>query len=71
MLLLKGVCHEIFDLHFFHDLNLPRPLMNRLKNPIFEFGFDFAEIFEFLSGAQMGSNLEKKLGVENLVTHSL
>ena len=45
--------------------------MNRLKYPFFEFGFDFAEIFEFLSGAQMGSNLEKKLGVENLVTHSL
>ena len=28
---LKGVCHEIFDLHFFHDLNPSRPLMNRLK----------------------------------------
>ena len=20
---LKGLCHEIFDLHFYHDLNLP------------------------------------------------
>ena len=28
---LKGVCHEIFDLHFFHDLNPSRPLINRLK----------------------------------------
>ena len=23
---LKGVCHEIFDLHFFHDSNPSRPL---------------------------------------------
>ena len=28
---LKGVCHEIFDLHFFHDSNPSRPLINRLK----------------------------------------
>ena len=30
---LKGVCHEMrwFDLHFFHDSNPSRPLMNRLK----------------------------------------
>ena len=29
--IIKGVCHEIFDLHFFHDLNPSRPLINRLK----------------------------------------
>ena len=45
---LKGVCHEIFDLHFFHDWNPSRPLIYRLKYSIFEFGFDFAEIFEFI-----------------------
>ena len=28
---LKGVCHMIFDLHFFHDLNPSSPLINRLK----------------------------------------
>ena len=28
---LKGVCHKIFDLHFFHDSNPSRPLMKRLK----------------------------------------
>ena len=28
---LKGVCHEIFDLHFFHAWNQSRPLMNRIK----------------------------------------
>ena len=32
---LKGVCHEIFDIHFFHDSNPSRPLINRLK--YFEF----------------------------------
>ena len=26
---LKGVCHEIFDLHFFHNSNPSRPLINR------------------------------------------
>ena len=25
------MCHEIFDLHFFHDSNPSRPLINRLK----------------------------------------
>ena len=29
--LLKGVCHEIFDLHFFHDSKLSGPLINRIK----------------------------------------
>ena len=28
---LKGVCHEIFDLHFFHYSNPSRPLINRLN----------------------------------------
>ena len=27
----KGVCHEIFDLHFFHDSTPFGPLINRLK----------------------------------------
>ena len=27
----KGVCHEIFDLQFFHDSNSSGPLINRLK----------------------------------------
>ena len=39
---LKGVGPEIFDLHFFHDSNSSRPLIN-----MFEFGFDFAEKFDF------------------------
>ena len=30
-LCLKGVCHEIFDLQFFHDSNPSGPLINRLK----------------------------------------
>ena len=29
--ILKGVCHEIFDLHYFHDSNPSRLLINRLK----------------------------------------
>ena len=41
---LKGVCHEIFELHFFHDLSPSRPLINRLK--YFRIQFDFAEIFD-------------------------
>ena len=28
--LLKGVCHEILNLHFIHDSNPPGPLINRL-----------------------------------------
>ena len=39
---IKGVGPEIFDLHFFHDSNSSRPLIN-----MFEFGFDFAEKFDF------------------------
>ena len=31
LMALKIVCHEIFDLHFSHDSNPPRPLMNRPK----------------------------------------
>ena len=44
---LKGVCHEIFDLHFFHVSNPSRPpLIHRLKYSIVEFGSDFTEIFD-------------------------
>ena len=39
ILSLKRVCHEIFDLHLFHDSTPFGPL-------IFEFCFDFAEIFD-------------------------
>ena len=28
----KGVCHDIFGLHIFHDSNPSRPLINRLKS---------------------------------------
>ena len=28
---LKGVCHEIFDLHFFHDWNPSRPIIKQDK----------------------------------------
>ena len=38
------MCHEIFELYFFHDSNPSKHLINRLK--YFEFGFDFAEIFD-------------------------
>ena len=44
---LKGVCHEIFDLHFFHDMNPSGPLINRLK--YFRIWFQFhrnIQIFE-------------------------
>ena len=44
---LKGGCHEIFDLHFFHDSDPSRLLLNRLKYSIFEFFFDFTEIFDY------------------------
>ena len=44
--MLKGQCHEIFDLNFLHESNPSRPLINRLN--IIEFCFDFTEIFEFL-----------------------
>ena len=43
VLYLKGVCHEIFNLHFFLDSTLSGPLINRLKYSIFEFGFNFAD----------------------------
>ena len=41
----KGVCHKIFDFHFFHDSNPSRPLINKLEK--IEFGFDFVQIFNF------------------------
>ena len=36
---LKGVCHNIFDLHFLHDLNPSGPLINRLKYFLIQFRF--------------------------------
>ena len=48
---LKGVCHEIFDLHFFHDSIPSRPLINRLK--YFKIRFRFRQdirILKKLSG---------------------
>ena len=50
---LKGVCHEIFDLHFFHDLNPSRPLINRLK--YFRIRFRFRQdirIFKKIRGVK-------------------
>ena len=43
--LLKGQCHEIFDLYFFHESNPSGPLINRLK--WFFLKFVFAKIFKF------------------------
>ena len=42
-IILKGVCKEIFALHFFHDSNLSGPQINRLK--YFRIWFRFEEIF--------------------------
>ena len=36
---LKGVCYGIFELHFFHDLNPSRPLINMLKYFRIQFRF--------------------------------
>ena len=36
---LKGVCHEIFYLHFFHDSNPSRPMIYRLKHFRIRFRF--------------------------------
>ena len=40
--MLKGVSHDIFDLHIFHDSNPSRPLINRLKyfRILFQFHWD-------------------------------
>ena len=38
-LTLKGVCHEIFNLHFFHDSNPSGPRINRLKYFLILFQF--------------------------------
>ena len=44
---LQGVCHEIFEPHFFHDSNPPsRPWDKQAK-----FGFNFFEIFECLKSS--------------------
>ncbi len=42
---LKGQLQEIFDLWFFHQTNPPGTLIYTLN--IFEFGFEFDEIFKF------------------------
>ncbi len=42
---LKGQLHEIFELRFFHQSNLPRPLF--LPQNVFKFVFDFAELLKF------------------------
>ena len=44
--LFKGECHEIFFLHFFHDLNPSRPLINRLK--YFPIRFQFCQDIQVL-----------------------
>ena len=48
---LKGVCHEIFELHFFHDANPSGPLINKLK--YFQIWYQFRRdipIFKKLRG---------------------
>ena len=45
------MCHEIFNLLYFHDSNPSGPLINRVK--YFEFGFDFAKIFEFFRNSMV------------------
>ena len=48
---LKVVCQETFDLHFFHDSNPSRPLINRLKHFLIQFRFrKDIQIFKKLSG---------------------
>ena len=48
---LKGVCHEIFALHFFHDSNPSRPLINRVKYCWIWFRFRWdIQIFKKLRG---------------------
>ena len=44
---LIGQSNEIFDLHFFHYLNLPGPLTNRLK--YFDFGKILVKISQWYS----------------------
>ena len=46
------------DFPFFHDLNPSDPLANRLN--IFEFGHDFAEIFEFLRNSSADPEKSRK-----------
>ena len=45
-LILKVVCHEIFDLQFFHDSNPSGPLINRLK--YFQIRFRFRRDIQIL-----------------------
>ena len=44
---LRGHCHEIFDLYFFHKSNPSRPLINRLK--FFSLKLCFMKIFDWNS----------------------
>ena len=58
---LKGVCHEIFDLHLFHDSNPYRPLMSRLKYFRIRFQFRDIRIFKKFCGVQCASYCGVKL----------
>jgi hypothetical protein len=44
--LLKSPCHEILDLWYFRQTTLSRPIILSL----FEYGYEFAEIFDFKVG---------------------
>ena len=45
------VCHDIFDIYFFHDSNPSGPLINSLKYLLFQFRFRRdIQIFKKLSG---------------------
>ena len=56
---LKGMCHENFDLNFFHDSNLSGPLINRIHKYLSLF-------IRCLDGFESW-----KIEVEKLVTYSL
>ena len=58
------MCHEIFDPHFFHDLNPFWPGYN------FEFGFNFDDIFdhEVRNFRLRGMNDTELLGFVNSLT---
>ena len=68
---LKEVCHKIFDLQFFMIVNVAHRGDDFVIEYLDKIETELENTLACLSGAQMGSNHEKKLEVENPVTHSL
>ena len=60
---LKGVCHEIFNLHFFHNSNLSGPLINRLK--YFRVRYQFRRDIRSQSSENSTSQCAWHSGVKN------